>query len=81
MKKGYKKFLINRILPGNIIFILNSIFFYVILDVQFALSLKLAIAYVGALSFTTLFMYITYSASWTANQYRYNKLTSKKWLY
>lgn len=78
MKKGYKKYLITGILLQIIVYTLSMILVFMIVDIPLVLSLKLIIAYVVALFIITLFMYISYSAGWTANQYRYNKLTSKK---
>jgi len=78
MKKGYKHYLITRILLGDIVYVLSTILAFMIVDYPLVLSLTLSIAFVGALFVVTIFMYISYSSQWTASQYRYDKLTSKK---
>jgi len=78
MKKGYKHYLITKILLGNIVYILSTILAFMIVDYPLVLSLRLSILYVVSLFVVTIIMYISNSSKWTASQYRYDKLTSKK---
>lgn len=78
MKKGYKHYIITRILVGDIVYFLSTILAFMIVDYPLVLSLRLSILYIGALFVVTIIMYISNSSKWTASQYRYNTLTSKK---